>query len=87
MNSHITVKMPPPFYIGMKVEGVIDLAEVLSYSMDDPPFYVHCVQAEDGSRSIQFNLEFSKSFMLNKEELYNFTNWLSWATSWVADRN
>lgn len=72
MNSHIEVKMPPAFFIGNESE---------------PSFYVHCVQAENGSRHIQLNLEFSKSFMLNKEELYNFTNWLSWATSWVADRN
>lgn len=72
MNSHIIVKMPPPFMIGDEI---------------NPTFLVTCIVSDDASRHLQFNMELSKSCILNKEELYNLQNWLAWATSWVADRN
>ena len=78
------------FYPGVKMEDISSVPvtrppEFLLGSPEQPSFYAMCIIDNEGTRRVQISLVMSRSYIMNKDDMYKFSDWMSWATAWMAD--
>jgi|LakMenEpi03Aug12_release.lakeMendotaPanAssembly.Ray.scaffolds.fasta_scaffold1436090_2 hypothetical protein len=70
-TTPIPVTKPPEFLLG---------------SPDHPCYSAICIIDNEGVRRVQVSMVMSRSYIMSKEDVYKFGDWMSWATAWMADR-
>lgn len=68
--THIPVTIPPEFLLG---------------SPEHPSFSAMCITDAEGVRRVQISMVMSRSYIMSKADMYSFSDWMSWATAWIAD--